>query len=58
VAPIVLPYHPTAARVARPTFELFPAARLFEEFTDNFNETPTNRQSNFRTGLSPGAASR
>jgi hypothetical protein len=35
-------------------FELHPTMLVSEEWTDNFNQTPTNKQQNFRTILGPG----
>ena len=40
------------------TFQFEPSLTLLEEYTDNFNLTERDKQSNFRTVLSPGLALR
>lgn len=52
VAPPVFPTLPFG--LPRATFRLLPSLRLAEEYTDNFNLTPRDRQDNFRTSLAPG----
>jgi hypothetical protein len=47
---------PVAPPRKRPVqlFELHPLIGISEEYTDNFNLTPSNHKSNFRSMLSPG----
>ncbi len=55
VAPLSLPYGALDVP-ARARFTLLPTLSLFEEYSDNFNQTTTNKQSNFRSGIAPGLA--
>ena len=53
-APLRVLPPPTAGFPVTATFQFEPILTLTEEYTDNFNLTKTNKQSNFRTTLSPG----
>ena len=50
--PVVLIPPPQTARPTQ-TFEFRPSIRVTEGYTDNFNLTPTDKVSNFRTGVTP-----
>jgi hypothetical protein len=41
---------------AQKTFEFFPTLSVSEQWTDNFNFTATNHQTNYRTTVSPGGS--
>ena len=55
VAPPTFPPLVTPSGQAPATFTLHPSIGLTEEYTDNFNLTPRNQVSNFRTLLNLGA---
>ena len=51
---VVIPIPPPDTTRPVRLFEFRPTLTLSEEYSDNFNQTPDNRISNYRTGISPG----
>jgi len=49
----LLPTIATAPGAVRPLFKFQPSISVSEEYTDNFNLTKNNKDSNFRTAISP-----
>ena len=46
--------HPRRRPPVEPVFDLHPLVAVSEQYSDNFQLTPTNRIDNFRTTISPG----
>jgi hypothetical protein len=49
----LLPTITTAPGAARPLFKFQPSISVSEDYTDNFNLTKNNKDSNFRTAIAP-----
>ena len=47
-------FAPTVTRLGRATLEFHPTLRLAEEYSDNFFQTTSRTEDNFRTTLGPG----
>jgi hypothetical protein len=47
-------FAPTVTRLGRATLEFHPTLRLAEEYSDNFFQTTSRTEENFRTTLGPG----
>ena len=52
--PTAFPTNFAYAFGGKKTFELNPAVYVTEQWTDNFNQTATNKQTNYRTIVGPG----